>query len=141
MKSKKFLDRNKVNRVILLSDGMANIGPSKPHELAELGRALIKQGIGVSTIGLGLGYNEDLMTQLAGHSDGNHYFVEDADKLSKVFDSELGDIFSVVAQDIDINIICKDGVKPLRILGRDETYPVKPSTHDLAKFTEISKDI
>ncbi|HOP22229.1 MAG TPA: VWA domain-containing protein [Gammaproteobacteria bacterium] len=117
---KKFLDRNKVNRVILLSDGMANIGPSKPHELAELGRALIKQGIGVSTIGLGLGYNEDLMTQLAGHSDGNHYFVEDADKLSKVFDSELGDIFSVVAQDIDINIICKDGVKPLRILGRDE---------------------
>lgn len=118
---KKFLDKNKVNRVILLSDGMANIGPSKPHELAELGRALSKQRISVSTIGLGLGYNEDLMTQLAGHSDGNHYFVEDADKLAKVFDSELGDIFSVVAQDININITCKGGVKPIRILGRDET--------------------
>lgn len=117
---KKYLDKNKVNRVVLISDGMANVGPSKPHELAELGRALSKQGISVSTIGLGLGYNEDLMAQLAGHSDGNHYFVEDADKLAKVFDSELGDIFSVVAQDININIICKGGVKPIRILGRDE---------------------
>ena len=52
--------------MILISDGMANIGPSKPYELAELGRALSKQNISVSTIGLGLGYNEDLMTQLAG---------------------------------------------------------------------------
>ncbi len=118
---KKFLDDNKVNRVVLISDGMANIGPSKPHELAELGRALSKQGISVSTIGLGLGYNEDLMAQLAGHSDGSHYFVENADKLANVFDSELGDIFSVVAQDININIICKGGVKPMRILGRDES--------------------
>ncbi len=117
---KKYLDKNKVNRVVLISDGMANVGPSKPHELAELGRALSKQGISVSTIGLGLGYNEDLMAQLAGHSDGNHYFVENADKLANVFDSELGDIFSVVAQDININIICKGGVKPIRILGRDE---------------------
>lgn len=119
---RKFLDKNKVNRVVLLSDGMANIGPSKPHELAELGRALSKQRISVSTIGLGLGYNEDLMTQLAGHSDGNHYFVEDADKLAGVFDSELGDIFSVVAQDIKITINCRDGVKPIRILGRDDHF-------------------
>ncbi len=119
---RKYLDQNKVNRVILLSDGMANIGPSKPHELAELGRALSKQRISVSTIGLGLGYNEDLMTQLAGHSDGNHYFVENADKLADVFNSELGDIFSVVAQNIQININCRDGVKPIRILGRDEHF-------------------
>ncbi|MCB1581437.1 MAG: VWA domain-containing protein [Xanthomonadales bacterium] len=119
---RKYLDQNKVNRVILLSDGMANVGPSKPHELAELGRALSKQRISVSTIGLGLGYNEDLMTQLAGHSDGNHYFVENADKLADVFNSELGDIFSVVAQNIQININCRDGVKPIRILGRDEHF-------------------
>lgn len=119
---RKYLDANKVNRVVLLSDGMANIGPSKPHELAELGRALSKQRISVSTIGLGLGYNEDLMTQLAGHSDGNHYFVENADKLANVFDSELGDIFSVVAQNIQININCRDGVKPIRILGRDDHF-------------------
>lgn len=119
---RKYLDNNKVNRVILLSDGMANIGPSKPHELAELGRALSKQRISVSTIGLGLGYNEDLMTQLAGHSDGNHYFVENADKLADVFNAELGGIFSVVAQNIQININCRDGVKPIRILGRDDDF-------------------
>ena len=62
---RKFLDMNKVNRVILLSDGLANVGPSTPNELGKLGLSLAKEGISVTTIGLGLGYNEDLMTQLA----------------------------------------------------------------------------
>ncbi|MCK5662213.1 MAG: VWA domain-containing protein, partial [Thiotrichaceae bacterium] len=61
----KFLDKNRVNRVILLSDGIANVGPSSPYALGQLGSKLIKLGISVTTLGLGLGYNEDLMTQLA----------------------------------------------------------------------------
>ncbi len=131
---RKYLADNKVNRVVLLSDGIANVGPSEPHELAELGRAFGKQHISISTIGLGLGYNEDLMTQLAGYSDGNHYFVENADKLAKVFDSELGDVFSVVAQDIEININFKNGVKPIRILGKDDTLS---GQQVVSKFNQI----
>ncbi len=48
----KFFDKNKVNRVILLSDGQANVGPSSPGALGDLGKALGKRGIAVTTIGL-----------------------------------------------------------------------------------------
>ncbi len=116
---RKFLDMNKVNRVILLSDGLANVGPSTPNELGKLGLSLAKEGISVTTIGLGLGYNEDLMTQLAGFSDGNHAFVENAEDLAKIFQYEFGDVLSVVAQGVEIHITCKNGVRPLRVLGRE----------------------
>lgn len=115
---RKFISRNKVNRVILLSDGLANVGPQSPSELGELGSSLGKEGISVTTIGLGLGYNEDLMTQLAGYSDGNHAFVEDASELAGIFQYEFGDVLSVVAQNVDVQIECADGVKPIRVLGR-----------------------
>lgn len=116
---KKFLDKDRVNRVILMSDGQANVGPSSPTELGDLGASLSKDGITVTTIGLGTGYNEDLMANLAGFSDGNHAFVKDAEDLAKVFKYEFGDVLSVVAQDVEIIIRLKNGVRPIRILGRD----------------------
>lgn len=116
---RKFIDRNRVNRVILLSDGLANVGPQSPSELGRLGQSLATEGISVTTIGLGLGYNEDLMTRLAGMSDGNHAFVENASDLARVFQYEFGDVLSVVAQDLVIEIRCLNGVRPLRLLGRE----------------------
>ncbi len=116
---RKFLSKNRVNRVILLSDGQANVGPSTPTELGQLGMSLGKESISVTTIGLGLGYNEDLMTQLAGYSDGNHAFVENASDLVKIFQYEFGDVMSVVAQDVNIIINCAPNIKPIRVLGRD----------------------
>jgi Ca-activated chloride channel family protein len=118
---RKFLDRERVNRVVLLSDGMANVGPDSPSALGQLGRSLAKEGMSVSTIGLGLGYNEDLMTQLANYSDGNHEFVENSADLARVFDREFGDAMSVVAQNVEIEILCDKGVRPIRIIGRDGT--------------------
>ena len=116
---RKFIDKNRVNRVILLSDGQANVGPRTPSELGQLGISLGKERISVTTIGLGLGYNEDLMTQLAGYSDGNHAFVENASDLVKIFRYEFGDVMSVVAQDVNIIINCSPQVKPIRVLGRN----------------------
>jgi len=115
---RKFVCDNRVNRLVLLSDGLANVGPQTPTELGRLGASLIKDGISVTTIGLGLGYNEDLMTQLAYKSDGSHYFAESANELSGVFDSEFGRALSVVAQEIQIKIKCARGIRPIRLLGR-----------------------
>lgn len=109
----------KVNRVILMSDGLANVGPSTPRELGELGRELGSQGISVTTIGLGLDYNEDLMQRLAGASDGNHAFAEKPADLVRIFNSEFGDALSVYAQDLTIIIECKLGFRPIRVLGRE----------------------
>ena len=116
---RKFIDKERVNRIILLSDGQANVGPSTTTELGELGMSLGKEGISVTTIGLGAGYNEDLMANLAGYSDGNHAFVENPEDLVKIFNYEFGDVLSVVAQDLLIRIEFEDGIRPLRILGRN----------------------
>lgn len=113
----KFLSKNKVNRVILLSDGQANVGPSSTSELGELGISAAKQGIAVTTIGLGDGYNEDLMTTLAGYSDGNHFFAQNAGDLELAFNREFKDVKNVSAQDVEVVIKVKHG-KAKRLLGR-----------------------
>jgi Ca-activated chloride channel family protein len=116
---RKFFDKNQVNRIVLLSDGLANVGPSSPGELGELGASLGREGITVTTIGLGLDYNEDLMVKLAQKSDGNHMFAENATDLEKAFATEFGDLLTVVAQDVNIKIPCTAGVRPIRVLGRE----------------------
>jgi Ca-activated chloride channel family protein len=116
---RKFLGRDRVNRIVLLSDGLANVGPSSPHELGELGASLIREGISVTTIGLGNGYNEDLMSRLARRSDGNHYFAENSTDLAHIFRGELGDILTAVGQEVVVKINLADGIRPIRALGRD----------------------
>lgn len=108
-----------VHRVILLSDGQANVGPRAPAELGRLGAALMKEGVSVTTIGLGLGFNEDLMTRLAQGSDGNTYFVEHSADLPRIFAMELGDVLNVVARRVVIEIDFPAGVRPVRFVGRD----------------------
>jgi len=108
-----------VHRILLLSDGQANVGPSAPEDLGRLGAALMKERIAVSTIGVGSDYNEDLMTRLAQNSDGNTYFVESSRDLPRIFARELGDVLSVFARDVRLEIEFTDGVRPLRIIGRD----------------------
>lgn len=114
---RKFLDDKHVNRIILLSDGLANVGPSSPGELGDLGTSLKKENISVSTLGLGSGYNEDLMVNLAGKSGGNHQFIENASELASIFRREFDEALSVVAQEIDLKIEIPDGIRPVRVLG------------------------
>jgi len=116
---RKFKKDDRVNRIVLLSDGQANIGPNTANELGALGQSLIKEGISVTTLGLGLDYNEDLMAKLAIKSDGNHAFVEKAQELAKFFKLEFGDVLSAVAQEVAIKVEFADGVRPLRALGRE----------------------
>jgi Ca-activated chloride channel family protein len=108
-----------VNRVILLSDGLANVGPQSTEELAYLGRMLGDEGITVTTIGVGLDYNEDLMTALAARSGGNAYFASSAWDLPRIFSEEIGEAMTVVARDIRIRLRCPRGVRPIGLIGRD----------------------
>lgn len=116
---RKFLSDDAINRMILLSDGLANVGPSSPAALGDLGASLLHEGITVSTIGLGTDYNEDLMAKLASESDGNTYFAENASDLPSVFDREFGRALSVVAQEVQATIRFAPGIRPVRIIGRE----------------------
>lgn len=116
---RKFLDEKHVNRIVLLSDGKANVGPQTPLELGDLGSSLIKENISVTTLGLGLGFNEDLMVQLASRSGGNHEFIEDAAELADIFNREFDSVTSVVAQQVELRINVPQGIRPVRVLGND----------------------
>jgi Ca-activated chloride channel family protein len=115
---REYLGKERINRVMLLSDGIANVGPSDNREIASLGNAIARQGMSVTTIGLGSDYNESLMTSLAEASDANYYYVADIETLPGVFEKELGELKSVVARDLVIEIRCPEGIRPLRFLGR-----------------------
>jgi Ca-activated chloride channel family protein len=113
-------DQERLNRMVLLSDGLANVGPSRASDLAALGRDLRRDGISVSTIGLGDDYNEDLMTALAEASNANYYYVSDAEKLPGILAEELGSARSIVARGIIIRITVPEGVRLREIIGRPE---------------------
>ncbi|HEV7402477.1 MAG TPA: VWA domain-containing protein [Chthoniobacteraceae bacterium] len=114
------LDAERVNRVILVSDGLANVGPQRTSDLVELGRSLREEKLSVTTIGLGDDFNEDLMTGLAEASHANYYYVKDAEKLPGIFAEELGSAGSRVASSIRIRIEVPAGVCVREIVGHPE---------------------
>lgn len=130
-----YISAKRINRVMLLSDGLANVGPSSTRDLRRLGRDLARQGIAVTTIGLGDDYNEDLMAGLAEASDANYYYVKDTEKLPDIFAKELGELMTIAAREIRIEIICPDGVKPLDLIGRSETFEGQQTTVKLSHLT------
>jgi len=117
---RKHFAKERVNRVILMSDGIANVGPSRTADLVGLGRELRGEGIAVTTIGLGDDYNEDLMTALAEASSANYYYVKDAEKLPGIFSEELGVARSLLARGVTIRITVPEGVRLREIVGRPE---------------------
>ena len=118
---RRYKEAKRLNRVILLSDGQANRGPSLPADFSVLGSALLREGISVSTIGLGLGYNEDLMLALARAGDGNHAFAREPTDLIQIFNKEFDDVLASCAQTVSIDIELKPGVRVVRALSRDGT--------------------
>jgi Ca-activated chloride channel family protein len=116
---RKNIDPKRLNRVVLLSDGLANVGPKDPAEFAQLGRELLKQGISVSTIGLGKDYNEDLMLELARAGDGNHAFAAAPDDLIKIFNKEFDDVLASCAQTVSIDVDLQPGARLVRAISRD----------------------
>ncbi len=110
-----------LNRVILLSDGKANVGPSSNTQLASAARTLGDQGISVTTMGLGLDYNEDTMTAIADAAGGNYYFIESGDQMAYQFQQELSGMMQVAALQSTINIVLAPGVTVSEVYGYDFT--------------------
>jgi Ca-activated chloride channel family protein len=113
-----FVKEGYTPRVILLSDGIANVGPSSTRELAALGRRFSEKEVTITTIGLGLDYNEDLMTALASESGGNAYFVKSAAALPDIFVRDMEDAVTLSARRVRVTVSCLGGASPLKVLGR-----------------------
>lgn len=83
------LDTPGLRRVVLLSDGEANIGERDPHVIASDCAKSASEGISTSTYGLGESFNEDLMVAMAQKGGGSQYFGHTADDLMHAFEQEL----------------------------------------------------
>lgn len=94
-----------VHRVMLLSDGLANVGITDVGQLQHMVREKFqKDGIALSTFGVGADFNEDLMTALAEHGRGNYWFIDTPDKIPAIFQQELNGLLAVVAQNATITV-------------------------------------
>lgn len=109
--------REFVNRVILLSDGLANRGITDPYELERIAAAYRDKSISLSAIGVGLEYNENLMLGLSEHGGGNYYYVESPHRLASIFEHELSGLSSVIAQNACIEVTPGRSVEIRDVIG------------------------
>jgi len=100
----------RINRVLLLSDGLANEGITDRFALRDKAASHAKEGIQVSTLGVGLDYNEDLMEDLAKFGGGNYYFIAQPEEIAQIFEQELSGLMQVVARDVEIIVEPAEGV-------------------------------
>lgn len=113
-----YVASGQVNRVILLSDGRANVGITDPNEIANDASASAESGIRISSVGLGLDFNEDMMETIAFNGLGRYYYAATADQLDDVLGGELNDMQEVVATNAEIRIDMKcSGVEVIEVFG------------------------
>jgi Ca-activated chloride channel family protein len=97
------------NRVIFLSDGMATAGNTSTPAIIAMTDGFVEQGIGLTTIGVGLDFDVGLMRGLAEHGAGNFYFLEDAAAATEVFNQELDYFVTPLALDVHIKATAGGG--------------------------------
>ena len=117
---KKNYNSSFVNRVLLISDGIANTGLTDSSQIRKnVQRYKDVHGITISTFGVGLDYNEELMTDMAETGSGNYYFIDAPGSLVDLFNKELNSLLRIVAQNAVIKIKIPEGVQI------EKTYSLK----------------
>jgi Ca-activated chloride channel homolog len=108
-----------INRVILASDGVANVGLTNPDDLAQQVKRYAGEGIQLTTIGVGMGnFNDVLMEQLADNGDGHYAYVDTLAEAHRVFVEELTGTLQVIALDAKVQVdFNPDTVSRYRLAG------------------------
>ena len=93
------------SRVIVLSDGDANIGTTDHDAILASIAGKVKEGVTMSTIGFGIGnYQDERMEQLANKGNGNNYYIDGIEQAKRVFGAQLGATLEVVAKDVKLQV-------------------------------------
>ncbi len=110
---------NRIQRIVLISDGQANEGIVGRDELAQLAAQSAQQGVSITTVGIGLDFDEQTMTRIAVSGRGNYYFAESATMLAELFATELSRLGATVATRVQLQIAPMAGVEVKEVLGYD----------------------
>jgi len=108
-----------INRVVLCSDGVANVGATGPESILERIGEEARGGVELTTVGFGMGnYNDVLMEQLANRGDGAYAYVDTLDEARRVFVENLTGTLQTVARDAKVQVeFDPDVVARYRLLG------------------------
>jgi Ca-activated chloride channel family protein len=107
--------------MVLMSDGQANEGVYDRGELAQLASDTATHGISISTVGVGLDFDEVTMQRLANVGHGSYYFVEDTANLAAMFSRELGSLSETVASQVGLVLTDGPGARIVEAYG----YPME----------------
>ncbi|HYK94542.1 MAG TPA: VWA domain-containing protein [Candidatus Dormibacteraeota bacterium] len=110
-----------VNRVLLLTDGLANQGIVDPGELARHASELRARGVTTTTFGVGEDFDEALLQSMADAGGGHFYFIGDAAQIQDLIASEVGELLQVVARNVALEITAPEHLEPRSL----SPYPVE----------------
>ena len=99
-----------INRVVLITDGQANVGLTNPDEIVSQAMGLFRRGVSTSTIGIGGDFNESLLLPMAESAGGNAWHVVEAEDMQRIFQTELEGLISQFAHSVSLGMIPADGV-------------------------------
>jgi Ca-activated chloride channel family protein len=116
-------DPRRNNRVILLTDGIANVGETNSDRIAAAAKAYNERGIYLSTIGLGREFNDSLLIKLANQGQGAYHFVDSAQEMDKVFRREALGLLQKAASDVSATIRPAEGVRLIGLTGYEGSPP------------------
>ncbi|HSR31701.1 MAG TPA: von Willebrand factor type A domain-containing protein [Anaerolineae bacterium] len=108
-----------INRVILCSDGVANVGQTGPEEILEVIGGYASEGITLTSVGFGMGnYNDVLMEQLADKGDGFYAYVDTLAEAERLFVHGLTGTLQTIAMDAKVQVdFDPDVVTRYRLVG------------------------
>ena len=111
--------RGAINRIILCSDGVANVGRTGPESILQRIQNGVDQGVELTTIGFGMGnYNDVLMEQLADQGDGSYAYVDTLDEARRIFVENLTGTLQTIASDAKVQVeFNPDTVSRYRLIG------------------------
>ena len=112
-----------LNRVLLLSDGLANVGVTDPNAIKADVKGMTAQRVSTSTIGVGEDYNEDLLEAMAEAGDGNYYYVESPVQLADIFQTEMNGLMATSGRDVGLRIETDHGARVSEVLNELEREP------------------
>ena len=104
-----------LQRCLLLTDGLANLGITDPEVLSAHSRQLHDRGISTTTFGVGADYNEFLLEQMANNGGGNYYFIQDPEDIPDLFRTELDELTTITAANTTVSVNLPNKVKTVPI--------------------------
>jgi Ca-activated chloride channel family protein len=133
-------DLRGIRRMVFISDGQANLGIRIQDELVELAGRTAEHGVSISTVGVGLDFDEETLIRIGETAHGNYYFAKDTGQLDAVFATELTGLRRITATHVSLLALQEDGNPieraygyPLQTIKRGVVVPIADLGADEAR--------